>query len=103
MRALFALAAMLGTPVAVLLPQLTAQEFVRWQVWMAAEQQGPRWAAVHQAELRAAAHNGGLVQHREGRAFAAADFMPPDPWAPPLTPAQQAAAQEREFARLLQE
>lgn len=42
---------------------------------------GPEWDALRHAQLLAAAHNGALVR-TDKRQWAAADFMPRDPWAP---------------------
>lgn len=102
MRDLFALAALLGTTVAALVPALSAQEFERWRIWMAAHQVGPAWAAHHRAEQLAAAYNGGQFKHRDNRAFTAADFTPPDPWASaqPLTPEQEQQRVLQQFAQL---
>jgi hypothetical protein len=101
MRDLYTLAATLGTTVAALLPQLSAQEFARWQVWMQAEQVGPDWAAHRHAEAIAAAYNAGQFKHRDARAFAAADFARSDPWAaaaPALTPEQERARLQAQVA-----
>jgi hypothetical protein len=103
MRDLYKLAATLGTTVATLLPQLSAQEFARWQAWMQAEQVGPEWAAHRHAEAMAAAYNAGQFKHRDARAFAAADFARPDPWAeaaPALTPEQERARVQADLADL---
>lgn len=105
MRALHALAATLGCTVAALLPQLSAQEFERWRLWMAAEQVGPEWAAHRHAEAMAAAYNAGQFKHRDARAFAAHDFARPDPWAlpaAPLTPEQERARVQAGLAALQQ-
>ena len=105
MRALHNLAALLGTTVAVLSATLSAQEFVRWQVWMDAEQRGAEWDAARHAQLLAAAHNGGQFQRKGGGPFTAADFQRHDPWAvqEPLTPEQLAERQAAEYAALLQQ
>jgi len=110
MRALHELAALLGCTVGMLLASgMSWQEFARWRVWMAAEQQGPRWQALHRAELLAAVHNGSQFVRRDKRPHAAADFLPPDPWvakaaataaAPDL--AHDAEAQQREFDAAMQ-
>jgi hypothetical protein len=97
MRALFTLAAVLGTTAAALLHGLSAQEFARWQAWLEAERVGPAWDARRHAELMAAVHNGGRVARAGGGLFTVADFMQPDPWAPAapaaadLTPQQMKA------------
>lgn len=103
MRALFAIAAMLGTTVASLMASLTGQEFARWQAWMQAERVGPEWVNLRHAELVAAMHNSGQVKHKDGRLFTAGDFMPRDPWAhqPELTPEQQLAKQQAEYDAML--
>ena len=103
MRALFALAALLGTTVAALAASMTAQEFGRWVVWMEREQQGPDWAATHRAQLLAATHNAGQFQRRGGGQFTAADFARADPWneAPALTPEQEQQRLDAEYAALL--
>lgn len=105
MRALFALAALLGTTVAALSAVMTAQEFNRWQVWMEAEQQGPDWAALHRAQMMAATHNAGNYQRKDGQAFTGADFHRADPWveAPALTPAEQQARLNAEYQAMLQQ
>lgn len=106
MRALFALAALLGTTVAALASGLSAQEFNRWKVWMECEQQGPEWAALHRAQLLAATHNAGLFKRHDGNAFTAADFERPDPWAPSageLPAAQLKAKLAAEYARMMKD
>lgn len=99
MRALFAIAAILGTTVASLMASLSGQEFARWQAWMHAERMTPEWGHLRHAELVAAMHNSGHVKHKDGRLFAARDFMPRDPWAasPALTPEEELAQQQAEF------
>lgn len=105
MRALFALAVLLGTTVAALSHSLSAQEFNRWRVWMAAEHQGPEWADVRHAELLAAIANGPR-QRTDKRPFTGADFIGTDPWAPPprpaaaMTPEEMAAAHAAWIAEL---
>ena len=99
---MFTLAAVLGTTVGALVPALSAQEFERWRVWMSAAQVGPAWAAHHRAEQLAATYNGGQFKHRDNRAFAAADFTAPDPWATvqPLTPEQEQQRVLQQFAQM---
>lgn len=105
MRALFALAALLGTTVATLAGTLSAQEFNQWQVWLQVQQVGPEWDALRHAELLATASNGGQYRHRAGRPFNAGDYLRPDPWAEPqsLTPEQERERLEREFAQMQQQ
>ena len=108
MRALFALAALLGTTVAALSSTLSAQEFTRWVLWMRHEQVGPAWDRVRHAEILAATGNAGRYQHRDGRPWDLRDHLPADPWAPPappppaaagITPAQR-RAQHEEWLKL---
>jgi len=103
MRALFALACTLGTTVAALSASLTGQEFSRWVLWMQAEQVGPEWQALRHADLIAASHNAGQFKRQGGGAFTAADFRRRDPWGntAPLTPAQEAERQQREYDEML--
>lgn len=104
MRAVFALAAFLGTTAAAVLQGMSAQEFTRWQLWMAAEQQGSEWAALRHAELMAAVHNGPHVKHATRGSFAPADFMRADPWAVKPRAADKSPEQmAAEHARLLAE
>lgn len=74
---------------------MSAQEFARWQVWLDAHRIGPSWDALRHAELLAAAANGALTKP-DKRPFVPAEFMPPDPWAPPkprmLNPADERLA-----------
>lgn len=102
MRDLFNLAALLGTTVAALVPALSAQEFERWRIWMAAHQAGPAWATHHRAEQLAASYNAGQVKHRDNRPFTAADFTGPDPWAEALqlSPEQERQRLAAQFARM---
>lgn len=93
MRALHEIAAVLGCTVGVLMATLSAQEFVRWRLWLDAEQAGPSWAVRRHAELLAAVHNSGRVGKSGGGLFGAADFLPPDPWAPPRAAPQPSAEQ----------
>jgi len=99
MRAVFALAAYLGMTVATLMASMTAQEFTRWRVWMDLHQQGPDWQARHRAELLAAVHNSGRVKHADDRLFTVADFLPPDPWAPPAPAVPAASLSPEELKR----
>lgn len=105
MRALYTLAATLGVTVAQLTATLSAQEFARWQVWLAAEQRTPAAQAAHHAQLLAAAHNGGAFQRKGGGAWTPADFERPDPWvaARELTPEQMAERLAREYQQLAQQ
>lgn len=104
MRALHALAMILGTTVAALVPQLSGQEFGRWVVWMQAEQLGPEWDALRHAQLLAAAHNGGAFKRKGGGPFLAADFLRADPWADraELTPQQMQDRLDAEYAQMVQ-
>ncbi len=74
---------------------MSAQEFARWQAWLDAHRIGPVWDALRHAELLAALHNGAMAKP-DKQPFRAADFMPPDPWAPPpprmLSPADERLA-----------
>lgn len=105
MRALYTLAATLGVTVAQLSATLSAQEFARWQVWLAAEQRTPAAQAARHAQLLAAAHNGGAFQRKGGGPWTAADFERADPWAVlrELTPQQMAERLAREYAQLQQQ
>ena len=80
MRAVYALAAFLGITVATLMATMSAQEFTRWMIWMQTEQQGSDWQARRHAELLAAVHNSGRVQHADQRLFELRDFLRADPW-----------------------
>jgi hypothetical protein len=90
-RALHELASHLHCTVAWLESNISALEFAQWQAWLEAHQVGPRWAALRHAELLAAASNGAL-RRQDSRPWAVADFLPPDPWAPPPEPAVVASA-----------
>lgn len=83
-RALYELATHLKCTVASLEHNLSALEFHEWGAWLEAQRIGPRWDALRHAELLAAASNGAL-RRRDSRLWAAADFLPADPWsdAPP--------------------
>lgn len=72
---------------------MSAQEFVRWQVWLDAHRIGTGWDALRHAEQLAAAHNGALVK-RDKTPWRAADFMPADPWAAQQPPPTVASAQD---------
>lgn len=104
MRALYALAATLGTTVAVLSASLSGQEFTRWVLWMHAERVGPQWQAQRHAELLAAVNNGGQVKRQGGGLFKPSDFLPADPWNPPrpATPEEEAERLQREYDALVQ-
>lgn len=93
MRTLHEIAAVLGCTVGMLMGTLSAQEFVRWRLWLDAEQAGPAWAVRRHAELLAAVHNSGRVGKAGGGLFTGADFLPPDPWAPPPKAVPQTAEQ----------
>lgn len=104
MRALYALAATLGTTVAVLSANLSGQEFARWVLWMNGERVGPQWQQQRHAELMAAVHNGGQVKRQAGGIFRPSDFLPTDPWNPPrpATPAEESERLQREYDALVQ-
>jgi hypothetical protein len=74
---------------------MSAQEFAQWRAYMDAHHIGPGWQALRHAQLQAAAANGPLVKP-DKQPWVAADFMPPDPWAPPrprmLNPADERLA-----------
>lgn len=91
------LATHLHRSTAELVATLSAQEFVRWSLWLHAEQVGPHWDRLRHAELMAAVHNGTNVKHRESRPFSALDFFLADPWAPPPAPVAMTAAQVRQM------
>lgn len=97
MRALFAIACVLGTTVGALVQGLSAREFTQWLLWMDNEQVGPQWQRLRHAELMAATGNAGRTQHVDSRPWEPRDFLRADPWAPPpapaaaITPAQRKA------------
>jgi hypothetical protein len=97
-RALFELASHLKCTVTWLERNLSAQEFHEWHAWLDAQRIGPSWDALRHAEVLAAAANGALRQ-REGRSWAARDFMPPDPWGD--APAEPAIDSADAFMALL--
>jgi hypothetical protein len=72
---------------------MSAQEFTRWQVWLDAHRIGTGWAALRHAEQLAAAHNGALLK-QDKSTWRAADFMPPDPWSPPVAQPTVDSAQD---------
>lgn len=61
---------------------MTAQEFGEWQAWYDREQQQASAVQLQHAQLLAAIMNGPLTRP-SGGLFRAAEFMVPDPWAPP--------------------
>lgn len=61
---------------------MSAQEFEHWRVMYRTEGWHPRAEQLRHAQLLASAYQGPST--RRGRKnWVAADFMPPDPWAPP--------------------
>ena len=61
---------------------MSAQEFGEWITYLAHEQLHPAADRLRHAQSMAALHNGPLSK-QDKTLWAAAQFMPRDPWAPP--------------------
>jgi hypothetical protein len=59
---------------------MSAQEFMRWQVYHAAEKIGPDFDRVRWAQRRADTLNAGRVSKSDKSAYEIADFRIKDPW-----------------------
>lgn len=62
---------------------MSAQEFGEWMSFFQHEQLHPQATWRRHAQLLAATHNGPLVR-KDGAFWHSADFVPTDPWAPPV-------------------
>lgn len=61
---------------------MSAQEFQHWRVMYRTEGWHPRSAQMRHAQVLAATYQGPSTR-RGSKQWLAADFLPPDPWAPP--------------------